>query len=412
MFDLFYTLGIKFYALAIHFFAFFNKKARLFVQGRKNIFEKIRNSYKKETLTIWFHVSSLGEFEQARPLIEKIKDKHPNYQIVVTFFSPSGYEIRKNYQFADAVFYLPLDTKKNAKKFIELIKPDYAIFVKYEFWYFYLKILHQAEVKTFLISGIFRENQIFFKKIGKSYAKVLNFFTHLFVQNEKSMKLLQKIGITDVTVTGDTRFDRVIEIAENSDVLPVLEKFKDGKICIVAGSTWHEDEQILVRYINTASDNIKFIIAPHEVDEAHIKKLLTAIKKKTVRFTEVNAHNVADYDVMIIDTIGILSKAYKYGEVAYIGGGFGVGIHNIIEAAVYGMPVVFGTNYKKFQEAVDLIKLNAAISIKNFEELKKVFDNFLNDKELLQKTSETARQYVYSNKGASKKIIDFIFSLD
>ena len=303
---------------------------------------------------------------------------------------------------------MPLDTKSNAKKFIELIKPDYAIFVKYEFWYFYLKILHQSGVKTFLISGIFRQNQIFFKKIGKSYAKVLTFFTHLFVQNEKSKELLQKIGITNVTVTGDTRFDRVIEIAENSEDLPVLEKFKNGKICMVAGSTWQEDEQILTQYINSANDGIKFIIAPHEVDEVHIKNLLSKIKKKTIRYTKINGQKLKDFQVLVIDTIGILAKAYKYAEIAYIGGGFGAGIHNIIEAAVYGMPVFFGTNYKKFQEAIDLIDLKAAFSVENFEQLKKILDKFLNNRELLIETGEKAKKYVYTNKGASQKIIDFI----
>ncbi len=407
MFEIIYSIIIKLYVFIIHIASIFNNKAKLWVKGRKNLLNKINEKIFKTTHNIWFHAASVGEFEQARPLIEKIKTQFPNYKIILTFFSPSGYELRKNYDKADFIYYLPADTQKNAKKFIEKINPEIVFFVKYEFWYFYLQTLRKKAIKTYLISGIFRENQIFFRRIGRKYAELLTCFEHFFVQNQESADLLSKLGYKNITTAGDTRFDRVIEIAENSGNLPEIEKFVNNDLCIIAGSTWQPDEDLLVKYIN--STNIKFIIAPHEINKNHIDKLSQKINKKTILYSNISTTQQTDYQVVIINNIGMLSKIYKYGKIAYIGGGFGAGIHNIIEAAVYGMPVIFGTNYKKFQEAKDLIEIGSAFSIENYSELENIFNKLLNNPDLLKKCSDKARQYVYKNKGATKQIIDYIF---
>lgn len=386
----------------------FSKKAKQWLKGRKKIFQKISSVKSDKNKKIWFHSSSLGEFEQARPLIEKIKAQYPDYKIIVTFFSPSGYEIRKNYKLADYVFYLPLDTPKNAKKFIEIVNPSIAFFVKYDFWYFYISELHKNKIPTYLVSGIFREKQIFFKPYAKGYAKILKYFTHLFVQNQKSADLLNSLGINNFTIAGDTRFDRVIEIADKSQDNEIIKKFVDDKFCIIAGSTWYEDEQLLARFINE-HPSVKMIIAPHEINENHIVNLLQIIHLPVVRYSRAKLDNVAQYSVLIIDNIGMLASIYKYGHIAYIGGGFGAGIHNIIEAAVFGMPIVFGKNYKKFQEAIDLIELKAAYSINDYDELSFYLSMFIRDKNFLERISEIARDYVRKNKGATDKILNTIW---
>lgn len=409
MFRIFYYISLKFYYLLILISSIFNKKAKLWIKGRKKIFKKIKETGNSDVESIWFHASSLGEFEQARPLIEKIKNKYPEYKIILTFFSPSGFEIRKSYKFADYIYYLPLDSPRNAKKFISILQPKISFFVKYDFWYYYLKNLYKKNIPTYLISGIFREKQIFFRKIGKGYSKVLGFFTHIFVQNKKSAEMLESIGIKNYTIAGDTRFDRVIEIATNSAENSIVKNFVAEKFCIIAGSTWYEDEQLLAKYINE-SENIKFIIAPHEINENHIINLLQIINKPAIRYSRAKDKNLKDYTVMLIDNIGMLAGLYKYGKIAYIGGGFGAGIHNIVEAAVYAMPVIFGPKYKKFQEALDMIKEKTAYSINNYEELKHYFSMFVNNPDFLKTISDKAKNYVWQNKGASDKIMNYVFA--
>jgi len=401
----FYNISLKIYYLVVLIVSPFNKKAKQWISGRKNIFEKIKKSGACETKNIWFHVSSLGEYEQGLPVIEKIKQKYPSHKIFLTFFSPSGYEIKKNSKTADYIFYLPNDSKKNARKFIELINPQISFFVKYDFWYYYLNYLKKNKIPIYIFSTIFRKKQSFFKWYGAWYRKMLFTFTHIFVQNEESVKLLKSIGIENVTITGDTRFDRVIDISENSKNFEIIEKFKDNKFVIVAGSTWQPDEEILINFINNREDQIKFIIAPHNIKDENIKRISNLLKVSYTLYSKVKIEEIKNCKVLIIDNIGMLSSIYKYGEIAYIGGGFGVSIHNTLEAATYGMPVVFGTNYHKFQEAKDLIEIKAAFSISNYNELEMTIIKLLNNNELLSQTSAIAKKYVYANKGSTEKII-------
>jgi len=405
MFKLFYNFGINIYTFLVLIASIFNKKAKLWIKGRKKIFSKLKNYDFSKSKNIWFHVSSLGEFEQARPLIEKIKKQYPKYKIILTFFSPSGYEIRKTYNFADYISYLPSDTIRNSKKFITKINPKLVFFVKYDFWFNYLNQLHNKKIPTFLISGIFRKNQIFFKKIGKPYQKVLKFFDILFVQNQESIDLLKSINLSNAIITGDTRFDRVIEIAENSINIEIAEKFVMDKKCLIAGSTWLADEKILCEFINDCNNDFKFIIAPHQIEENHILELLLLLKKPTVRFSKANFDKITEYQVLIIDNIGMLSSIYKYGHVAYIGGGFGSGIHNILEASVYGIPVIFGPNFKKFNEAVEMINIKTAFSINFIEEFNQIAKPLLMDNFFRKNTAEKAKEFVYKNKGSSEKIM-------
>ncbi len=411
MIRILYSLGVKAYYLLMLFASIFNAKAKEWIKGRKNIFSKLEQAHLLDSSNIWFHVSSLGEFEQARPLIEKIKNRYPRYKIVLSFFSPSGFEIRKNYKYADSIIYLPIDSRRNAKRLLNLIKPEFAFFVKYDFWFFFLKELKNRNIRTYLVSAIFREDQLFFKSIGKWYAKMLESFSFIFVQNNKSAELLKSINIHNVSVAGDTRFDRVIEIAEHSKDIDLIKSFVGDKFTLIAGSSWFEDEQIICRYLNNSAD-MKFIIAPHEIDENHIINLLQIINRPVVRYSRAEGIDLADYQVMIIDNIGMLSSIYKYGHVAYIGGGFGAGIHNIIEAAVYGMPVVFGKKYKNFQEAVDMIDLKVAYSINDFNEFETVLNLLISDRNYLDLLSQKAKDYVMKNKGASETILKFVFDTE
>ncbi|MBQ3691342.1 MAG: 3-deoxy-D-manno-octulosonic acid transferase [Bacteroidales bacterium] len=402
-----YTLGIRLYNFGAKIIAPFNEKAKLYSQGREKLFEKLAEKVKPTDKNVWFHVSSLGEFEQGRPVIERFKELYPDYKIVLTFFSPSGYEIRKNYNGADYVCYIPKDTPKDAKKFLDIVNPKAVFFVKYDFWYNFLNEVHSRNIPLFIFSTIFRENQIFFKWYGGQYKKVLNFFTHFFVQDENSVKLLAKNGITNVTIAGDTRFDRVCEITKNAQNIPLVDKFVENNRIIVAGSSWPPDENTIFNALERIKQkhNVKLIIAPHEIHEAHLSAIEKSLNFKHIRFSKASETSIQDYEVLIIDNIGMLSRLYKYAEIAYVGGGFGSGIHNILEAVSYGIPVVFGTNYKRFKEAVDLVSLGSAATIRNADELYSVFDRYLSDKALLDRAGKISSEYVGKNLGAAEKIL-------
>ncbi|MCD6366109.1 MAG: 3-deoxy-D-manno-octulosonic acid transferase, partial [Bacteroidales bacterium] len=376
----FYNIGIGLYGFAIQFVALFNLKAKLWVAGRKQIFEKISNALSKETRpVIWIHCSSLGEFEQGRPIIESLHRDLKTHALVLTFFSPSGFEIRKDYDQADYVFYLPLDTPRNVKKFLGFVKPTLAVFVKYEFWLNYLNEIKKREIPAVLMSAKFRNDQLFFKSYGKFYRKSIFAFEHIFVQNEESRKLLNNIGYSQVSVAGDTRFDRVAEIAGNAKQFSEIQRFVGGGLVVIAGSTWEKDEDIIADFFNRHPDeDLKLILAPHEINQRHLEQIKRKFKETVFFYTEmrksVPAKNVR---ILVVDTIGMLSSVYQYGSIAYIGGGFGKGIHNVLEPATFGMPVIFGTNYQKFSEAVDLIRLKGGFSIKNKTDLDEIISKFM-----------------------------------
>lgn len=397
-----YNIGITMYGLLLRFASLFNAKAKLFVEGRHHIFKNIAQKVNADDEPIWFHFASLGEFEQGRPVLEKLKSIHPQQKIVVTFFSPSGYEVRKNYALAD-VFYLPLDTASNAKKFIDIVNPKLAIFTKYEFWFHYFKELHNRKIPLYLISGIFRPDQTFFKGYGRFYRGMLKFVTHFFVQNEESVALLKSIGINQVSLSGDTRFDRVYENAQNPKKIAEIEAFCDGQPVFIAGSTWPEDEKLLVALTKKYPD-WKFIIAPHEIGQSHIQEI-ESLFPQVIKFSVFKSQvSNLESQILIIDNIGMLSSLYQYAKVAYIGGGFGAGIHNTLEAAAFGLPVIFGPKYDKFQEAKDLIEIGAARSIGTSAELLAAFDHFQSN----EKAATAAKNYVTEKKGATEMIIDQI----
>lgn len=399
-----YNISLGAYKLALHLAQPFNLKAKQMLDGRKVVWQKISEADKSAEY-LWVHCASLGEFEQGRPIIEDYKAQNPDSKILLTFFSPSGYEIRKNYEGADVIIYLPFDSKKNALRLLSELNIAKAVFVKYEFWYHYLTALKSKSIPTYIVSSIFREGQTFFKWYGAWYRKMLACFTTLFVQNEKSKELLAGIGVDNVVVAGDTRFDRVAAIVKQAKDLPEIALFKDGKTTVVCGSTWPKDEELLISYINNDATDAKYIIAAHEVHASHIEAICGMLKVPYQRYTQMDKATLANAKVLVIDVIGVLSSAYRYGEIAYIGGGFGVGIHNTLEAATYGMPVLFGSNYHKFQEAKDLVAEGAAFSINNYEELSFKFDNLLSDKEVLEKSSAAAAGYVQRNTGATELIL-------
>jgi 3-deoxy-D-manno-octulosonic-acid transferase len=401
-----YNLGIQLYTLAIRFSALFNPKARQWVNGRKKIFKTIESAMAGKDKVAWFHSSSLGEFEQGRPVIEAFRKQFPNYTIILTFFSPSGYEIRKNYPGADYVFYLPADTPSNARKFCDLVKPTVVFFIKYEFWYNYLNQLQQRHIPIYLFSAIFRPQQLFFKSYGKWYRKMLTYFKTIFVQDVHSQALLTRIGIDNVEVGGDTRFDRVYDLVSQAKELPLVEKFVEGAKVIVAGSTWHKDEDYLIEYINQASKNIKLIIAPHEVHKANIDRLVELCDGMSVKYSEAKPDHLEQARVLIIDSIGILSSLYRYGQIGYIGGGFGKGIHNTLEAATYGVPVVFGPKYHKFLEACQLIELGAASTFHLFEELKDILDMLITYPEQRLIAGKAAANFVNDTRGGTKLLME------
>ncbi len=404
-----YNLILLFASQVLQLLALFNPKMKLFVDGRKGVFERIREKINPSDKTIWFHAASLGEYEQGLPVIEQIKIKYPEHKIVVTFFSPSGYEVRKNNTTADLTIYLPLDTKRNAQLFVELVHPEMVFFIKYEFWPNYLNELKKRAIKTYLISGIFRKNQAFFKGYGGFYRNALNTFDYFFVQNENSKNLLQSIGFTNVKISGDTRFDRVVSILERDNSLDFIEQFKDQKTTIVIGSSWPKDESLLVNYINSASADLKFIIAPHNIHKSEIDKLQTLITKKTILFSEKENQNLNEFQVFIIDTIGILTKIYSYADIAYVGGGFGnPGVHNILEPATFGVPIVIGPNYSHFAEATALVHQGGCISISNIKELQDALDNLISNEDIRHEKGHICDTFVQMNKGATVTILNSI----
>ncbi len=377
--------------------------------GERKAIDILKEEVDPDAKYIWFHAASLGEFEQGRPLIESIRKDYPEYKILLTFFSPSGYEVRKNYECADIICYLPLDTIRNARRFLRAVRPVMAFFIKYEFWYNYLHILKHRNIPTYSVSSIFRSDQVFFKWYGSQYRTVLKCFNHFFVQNNESKELLGKLGITEVDVVGDTRFDRVLQIKEASKHLPIVESFtKNAKKVFVAGSSWQPDEDIFLKYFNDKRD-WKLIIAPHVIGEDHLKQILNHVEgRKVVRYTEANVDNVADAEILIIDCFGLLSSIYNYGTVSYVGGGFGVGIHNVLEAAVWDIPVIFGPNNKHFQEAQGLMKANGGFEITDYESFCEFMSKFENGDEFLKNSGESAGKFVMSLSGASKKVISYI----
>ena len=401
-----YGIAIFLYNLGIHLVALFNEKASLWVKGRKNIWTEIEQKVNQDDHPVWFHCASLGEFEQGRPVIEEYKKRKPDARILITFFSPSGYLIRKDYPGADYVFYLPLDLARNVKQFLKLVNPAFVVFVKYEFWYNYLYQLQLKKIPVFLISANFRWDQWFFKWYGKSFREILKTFKHIFVQNEKSENILLEYGFNKITVSGDTRFDRVSQIVNDRKVIPEAENFKQGKLLLVAGSTWKEDEAILIKFINRNNRDLKWIMAPHEINIPHIERIERLIRKPSVRFSEAQGRDISFADVLIIDNIGMLSSLYAYGNLAWVGGGFGRGIHNILEPATFGIPVFFGPNYKKFQEAVDLVRLKGAFVINSYEEFINCINPLLSSKELLENTGEINSDYIHINIGAKDKIVN------
>lgn len=390
--------------------AFFSPKMALFVKGRKDVFKTLEAKIQASDKPIWFHAASLGEYEQGLPVIEKIKEKYPSHKIIVTFFSPSGYEVRKNNTVANCTVYLPLDTQKNAKQFIELTNPELVFFIKYEYWPNYLNELKKRNIKTYLISGILRENQAFFKWYGGFYRKSLDAFDFFFVQNESSKQLLQSLGHQNVLVSGDTRFDRVSTILEKDNTLNFIAEFKDNKITVVVGSSWPKDEEIIAQYINQYSnENVKFIIAPHNIKAEQIANLKTLITKPTALFSEKENQSLSDQHVFIIDTIGILTKIYSYADIAYVGGGFGnPGIHNILEPATFGIPIVIGPNYSHFAEATALVKLEGCVSIANNKDLLETFDDLIYKPDIRFQKGAICRQFVQQNKGATAIILNHL----
>lgn len=404
---LLYTVLIYIANFGLKIAALFVPKLKLFVSGRKDVLLKLKEHVNGEKPVVWVHAASLGEFEQGRPIIEEIKKEYPKHQIVLTFFSPSGYEIRKNYELADVVCYLPMDTIKNAKEFVSVLNPIAAVFVKYEFWPNYLNELSKKQVPTFLISGIFRENQVFFKAQGFWMRKHLKTMSHFFVQDKISKDLLNSIDVDKVTIAGDTRFDRVQKLVEANEKLSFVEEFKNDNYLLVAGSTWPEDEEQLLNYINTKANNgEKFMIAPHNIKDVDIKNLKKNTNVPVLLFSEKEGKNLKDYQVMIVDTIGILSKIYASANIAYIGGGYTKsGVHNTLEAATYGLPIVIGPNYRKFKEVQDLVALKGCVSVSNGKGLSDVLSELYTNTSLRLEKANITKQYVQNNLGATQKIM-------
>jgi 3-deoxy-D-manno-octulosonic-acid transferase len=408
------------YLLGVAIYSRFNEKVRKMWRGEREAFKILREKVDPNAKYVWFHAASLGEFEQGRPLMEQLRKDYPEYKILLTFFSPSGYEVRKNYEGADIITYLPLDTITNARRFLRTVRPVMAFFIKYEFWYNYMHILKHRNVPVYSVSSIFREDQVFFKWYGRQYGRVLNCFTHFFVQNEISKELLAKIGITNTTVVGDTRFDRVLQIKEAAKQLPVVEAFlasspseRGGVRCFVAGSSWSPDEEIFIKYFNEHK-NWKLIIAPHVIGEDHLKQIEKLLEgRKVIRYTEAESQlstlncQLSTADVLIINCFGLLSSIYHYGQVAYVGGGFGVGIHNLLEAAVWDVPVFFGPNNQKFQEAQGL-KLSGGFEINNYEEFAAQMDRFAADDDYLQEQGRKAGHFVKGQSGATQKVLSSV----
>ena len=400
-----YNILMYFVWFGVSIAAIFDHKIRLMWRGQRRAFRILKRKVDPNAKYVWVHAASLGEFEQGRPIIERIRLEHPDYKILLTFFSPSGYEVRKNYPGADIITYLPIDTVTNARRFLRTVRPVAAFFIKYEFWYNYLHVLRHRKVPVYSVSSIFRPDQVFFRWYGRQYAHVLKCFTRFFVQNEESRMLLEKIGIHEVEITGDTRFDRVMTIKSLAKELPIVESFvKGSEKVFVAGSSWGPDEDVFIPYFNEHKD-WKLIIAPHVIGEVHLKQILSKLQRNTVRFTQTTPEEAATADCLLIDCFGLLSSIYNYGTVAYIGGGFGVGIHNTLEAAVWNMPVIIGPNNKKFDEAQGLMQAGGCFEIHDAAEFETLMDRFDTDKAFLKDSSEKAGQFVKGQAGATDRIL-------
>jgi len=404
-----YNLGILAYYLLVRIVSIRNQKARKWIEGRKDIFKRLSETITPGERILWFHASSLGEFEQGRPVIESIRKLKPDYKILLTFFSPSGYELRKNYKYADYIFYLPLDTKKNAARFIDIVRPEKVFFIKYEFWYNFLTQLKEEEIPTYIFSALFRPSQIFFKPWGKWYLKAIGTYEHIFVQNQESFDILHKFGFINVSVSGDTRLDRVGEIADEAPRLEKLEIFCGSQKAIIAGSTWKEDEDLFIPYVNKCQSGQKFVIAPHEVNPQSLERICSALEKPYTLYSTASPEELTKAEVLIVDGYGYLVSVYRYGMLAYVGGGFTSGIHSTLEPAAFGLPVIFGPDYQKFQEAHDMLSLGAATCINNYEELEMQIDNYLSNPEKLLSDAAIAQGYVNKNRGASKEIVKYLF---
>lgn len=406
----FYNIFLLFFKIGIRIASLFNAKAKNWVRGRENIFQRLENTIASNDKIIWIHCASLGEFEQGRPIIEAIRAKNTSYRILLTFFSPSGYEVQKNYSAADWVFYLPIDGPRNAKRFLEIVKPVLVIFVKYEFWFYYLKKIKYRNIPLLLVSALFRKDMSFFKWYGGLQRKMLSRFDHLFVQNEESKKLMDEIGLESIcSVSGDTRFDRVIQVAEKFEPMPAIEKFVEGNKVMVAGSTWKEDEEMMQQaFARLTNDSLKLIIAPHEINQTHLADL-KKLFPNSINYSELSSH-VDMPAVLIIDNIGMLSRLYKYAFITYVGGGLRqMGVHNVLEAAVYRKPVLIGPFYKKYIEAVELVQSGGALVVSTDHELASTISALLHDVSNYTKVSTASEQYVRDKKGATEKIVGFIY---
>jgi 3-deoxy-D-manno-octulosonic-acid transferase len=390
----------------------FNYKLGLGVKGRKQTFDILKSTISQGDQTIWFHCASLGEYEQGLPVFEEIRKKHPAHKIVLSFFSPSGYEIRKNSPIADCVVYLPLDTATNAERFLNFINPSLVVFVKYEIWPNYLRALQQRKITSVLISALFKKDQVFFKPQGAWMRKYLKAFDHIFVQNESSLKLIKKYGFNNVSISGDTRFDRVSNQLKVDNSLPFISEFKNNKLCVVAGSTWPEGEKLLIEYINNSNhEGVKFIIAPHNIKLKQIERLKSSINKQTILYSERENKHLKEFDVFIIDTIGILSKIYSYADIAYVGGGLGTsGLHNTLEPAVFGVPIIIGNNFENFPEAKEMLTLGGLFSISDQSAFMKLLDELIQDETKRSNAGEENKSYIVQNQGAVNKIIDYLSS--
>ena len=404
--NILYNLAVFLYTLSIRIAALWNSKASKWVDGRKTVFDEIKSKVNSQEKKVWFHCASLGEFEQARPVMELFKQRNPSFKILLTFFSPSGYEVRINYTSADYIFYLPADTAANARQFIELVNPSLAVFTKYDFWFNYLQTLQKYKIPVVVFSSVFRKDQYFFQEYAEWFLKILSKIDCIYVQDETSKKLLRKAKFDNVMLCGDTRFDRVKQIADKSVDFPLVEKFRNNTTTVVAGSTWKEDERILIELMKKRKQTMKYIIAPHETNEKRIKELIENIPISSLRFSQANENNISNADVLIIDSIGILSQLYRYADLAYVGGGFGKGIHNSLEPAAFAVPIIIGPNYKKFNEAEEMVNLSMAFTIDKFRQLNnKITDLFF------VKGSETAikrriGEYMNSKRGATQQVLE------
>jgi len=404
-----YNIGLILYGWLVRLAALRHEKARLWIEGRRDLFRRMAEKIGSDAPIVWIHAASLGEFEQGRPIIERIRRQYPRYKILLTFYSPSGYEIRKNYAGADYIFYLPNDTRANARRFLDIVRPDVAIFVKYEFWLNLLAELRRRGIRTYVVSAIFRRNSIFFRPYGGLWRQALESFDVMFVQTDESKRLLSELGFDNVAVVGDTRFDRVAEIAASARRIEIVERFRGGSRLFIAGSTWGPDEELLVQLM-AENPEIKFVVAPHEMEEGRIARLIEAVPGGAIRYTQVTPEcGLERMRLLVLDTMGMLSSVYGYAEWGYIGGGFGVGIHNTLEAATFGLPIAFGPNYAKFKEARDLITLGAARSVANFEELRDWFRPLRDDEELRRRTSRIAKEYTARHQGATGEIVRTVF---